>query len=100
MNKLFIKLINLYQKIRKGDNKSYCRFTPSCSEYAKKCFMKFNFFKAFILSIYRILRCNPLSKGGYDPVPLTKLEKIEYNKKTEQFFKTINLDKIYIVNHI
>ena len=45
-----------------------CRFYPSCSEYSKQAFEKYNFFKAFFLSIYRILRCNPWNDGGYDPL--------------------------------
>ena len=78
MRKLAIKLIEKYQSSTKNNNKR-CRYVPTCSEYAKECYIKFNFFKASFLTIYRILRCNPLSKGGYDPVPLTKKEKKEKN---------------------
>ena len=75
MNKLIIKLINLYQKRISPNTNPRCKYSPTCSSYAKEAFMKFNFFYALILSIYRIIRCNPLSKGGYDPVPLNKYEK-------------------------
>ena len=53
-----------------------CRFYPSCSSYAREAFDKNNFFRAFWLMIQRILRCHPLSPGGYDPVP-TDLSKKE-----------------------
>ncbi len=46
-----------------------CRFYPSCSDYSKECFEKFNLFKAFFLSIKRILKCNPFGSSGFDPVP-------------------------------
>ena len=100
MKKLFLKLIDIYQNIRKNDGKAYCRFTPTCSNYAKECFQKFNFFKAFSLSIFRIIRCNPLSKGGYDPVPLTKKEKIKIKKENDKLLKALDFYQIYLVNHI
>lgn len=68
LNIFFIFIIKIYKKFISpylGDN---CRFYPTCSEYAEECFKSFNIFKALYLSAYRILRCNPLSKGGYDPV--------------------------------
>lgn len=46
-----------------------CRYYPSCSSYAMEAFKKYGAFRGFILSIYRIVRCNPFSKGGFDPVP-------------------------------
>ncbi|WP_322874099.1 membrane protein insertion efficiency factor YidD [Geovibrio ferrireducens] len=45
-----------------------CRFYPSCSEYAIEAIQKKGIFKGFFLAVWRILRCNPLSAGGYDPV--------------------------------
>ncbi len=71
MNKLVIKLINWYQSISKHKNPT-CRYRPTCSAYAKKAYQTRNFFIASWLSFYRILRCNPFSKGGYDPVPKKK----------------------------
>ena len=74
LNKIAINLINKYQKTTKN-NKKRCRYTPSCSEYSKECYMTFNFIKASLLTLFRLLRCNPLFKGGYDPIPLTREEK-------------------------
>ena len=76
INKLIIQLIELYQKTLSLDHgwfkgrypNGYCRYYPSCSEYAKESFKKRGVFKGMIMTIWRILRCNPFSKGGYDPV--------------------------------
>lgn len=46
-----------------------CRFTPTCSAYAYEAFAKRGFFAGLVLSVWRILRCSPLSPCGYDPVP-------------------------------
>ena len=81
MNKIMIKMINAYKKNTANKNPT-CRYHPSCSTYSKHAFEKHNFFYASILSVWRILRCNPLSKGGYDPVPKTKREKNQ--EETEQ----------------
>lgn len=75
MNKLIIKLINIYKN---NHSTPRCRYSPSCSTYALECFTKYNFFIALGLSIWRILRCNPFSKGGYDPSPKTISEKEYY----------------------
>lgn len=75
MNKLVIKLIDFYKKRISPNTNPHCKYSPTCSSYAKEAFIKFNFFYALLLTIFRILRCNPLSKGGYDPVPLTHFEK-------------------------
>lgn len=93
MNKLCIKLIEFYkQKISPGMNKK-CRYYPTCSSYGLECYKRFNFFKASILTLYRIIRCNPWSKGGYDPVPekkskLLKLKDnyylLEYRENTDR----------------
>ncbi len=46
-----------------------CRFTPSCSAYALEAYEKRGFFAGFVLSVWRLLRCSPLSPAGHDPVP-------------------------------
>ena len=45
-----------------------CRFTPSCSEYAIEALTKHGLLAGLGLTAWRLLRCNPLSRGGYDPV--------------------------------
>ena len=71
MKKIAIKLIDWYQSVTKKTNPT-CRYKPTCSSYAKEAYETRNFFYASWLTVYRIIRCNPLSKGGYDPVPQKK----------------------------
>ena len=78
MRKFMIKLIDLY-KLRTKDKNPTCRFHPTCSSYSRQAFEKHNFFYASILSVWRILRCNPFNKGGFNPVPLTRKERKEHD---------------------
>lgn len=69
LNKLFLGLIKFYQLyISPQFGSGKCKYYPTCSQYARTCFEKYGFFKALFKSVWRILRCNPFSKGGYDPV--------------------------------
>ncbi len=45
-----------------------CKYYPTCSEYTKQAIEKYGFLKGCFLGIIRILKCNPFSKGGYDPL--------------------------------
>jgi len=65
----FIYIIKFYRKRISPIKKPCCRFTPTCSEYALEAFQVHGALKGLYLSIKRIIRCNPLCKGGYDPVP-------------------------------
>lgn len=69
MKKVFILLIKFYQKFISPLKKSCCIYTPTCSQYAIEAISKYGVFKGLFLACKRILRCNPFSKGGYDPVP-------------------------------
>ena len=71
MKKIFIYLIELYQRnISKFlENKNIrCKFYPTCSEYTKQAIVKYGILRGCFLGIKRILKCNPFSKGGYDPL--------------------------------
>ena len=52
-----------------------CLYNPTCSEYTKRCINNFGAIVGILLGIWRILRCNPLSKGGIDPAPERPLRK-------------------------
>ncbi len=69
MKYIAIWLIGLYRKYISPLKEPCCRFTPTCSEYALEAFKKRGFIVGFALTLWRILRCNPFGKGGYDPVP-------------------------------
>ena len=64
-----IWLVRLYKKFISPLKPPCCRFTPTCSAYAIEAYQKRGFFIGTILTTWRILRCNPFCKGGYDPVP-------------------------------
>ena len=70
MKSLVLFLINYYQKTFSKDHSAnslvFCKFTPSCSEYAKQAFSKYKFWTALKKSLWRIIRCNPWNKGGID----------------------------------
>lgn len=73
---IIIKIIKIYQKTLSFDHGffkylypyGYCRFYPTCSEYAIQALEKYGAFRGGFLSLYRIIRCNPFNKGGHDPI--------------------------------
>jgi putative membrane protein insertion efficiency factor len=65
----FLILIRIYQTIISPLLPSTCRFSPTCSEYSKQSLIKHGLIKGIILSVKRILKCNPWGGNGYDPVP-------------------------------
>lgn len=74
--KLIMWLIKVYQKTISPDHgyfkflhpTGYCRFFPTCSEYGYQAVEKYGIIKGGIMTIWRILRCNPWNKGGNDPL--------------------------------
>lgn len=70
MKHVLIFFVNIYRKFfsaAKGG--PCCRFYPTCSAYAIEALRIHGAFKGSALSLWRLLRCHPFSKGGYDPVP-------------------------------
>lgn len=74
MKRPLIWLIRFYQKNISPQKKPCCRFTPSCSQYAVEAISMYGAFKGSLMALWRILRCNPFCKGGYDPVPEKKVK--------------------------
>lgn len=72
VSRLLIKLIKGYQKGISPTKIPCCRFTPSCSAYAIEAITVHGAVKGIFMALWRVLRCNPLCKGGYDPVPPKK----------------------------
>jgi len=65
---IFIKLIEFYQRRISPYIGNHCKYYPTCSEYAKQAIEKYGAVKGTIKGIIRILKCNPFSKGGYNPL--------------------------------
>ena len=66
---ILLQPIRFYQKCISPFTPPSCRFTPTCSEYAREAIKKYGPFKGMWLAVKRILRCNPWGGSGYDQVP-------------------------------
>lgn len=71
MKSAALGLIRLYQRTLSPVQPARCRFTPTCSQYACEAIGHHGILKGGLLAAWRLLRCQPLSRGGYDPVPST-----------------------------
>ncbi|WP_176754468.1 MULTISPECIES: membrane protein insertion efficiency factor YidD [unclassified Pseudobutyrivibrio] len=69
LKRLFIFLIKFYQKYISPIKTTKCPYCPSCSNYGLQAVEKYGAIKGGGLALWRIVRCNPFSHGGYDPVP-------------------------------
>ena len=70
MKHICIALIRFYRRFLSPlKGRPCCRFTPTCSAYALEAYQKRGFFVGSVLTVWRILRCQPFCAGGYDPVP-------------------------------
>lgn len=69
MRWLTLKLIRGYQRAISPLLPSACRFQPTCSEYGYQAIAKYGIIRGGAMAAWRVLRCNPFCKGGYDPVP-------------------------------
>lgn len=70
MKTILIKGIEFYQKYLSAlKGRATCIYMPTCSQYAIEALQKYGVIKGGLLAVWRILRCNPFAKGGYDPVP-------------------------------
>ncbi|OIP23170.1 membrane protein insertion efficiency factor YidD [bacterium CG_4_10_14_0_2_um_filter_33_32] len=96
VKKLFVGVIKIYQRIISPDHSffsrffpnGYCRFVPSCSQYAIDAIDKYGALKGSVLGFYRINRCNPWSRGGFDKID---------NATSKHFFYGLALILLYIL---
>lgn len=95
LNDFAVKMIEKYQNNKPPTRPARCIHYPSCSEYSKGCYKKFNFFKASFLTFKRILFCTPLNHKTYDPVPLNKEEK----KEDKELWNEANKIEPILLNH-
>ncbi|MBR5088264.1 MAG: membrane protein insertion efficiency factor YidD [Ruminiclostridium sp.] len=80
MKYLLIGLIKLYRITLSRLKPPCCRFYPTCSVYGINAIRRFGSFKGGYLTVKRIARCNPFSRGGYDPVP----EEFSFFRQTDK----------------
>lgn len=83
MKKFFLSLIRFYQKNISPRRPPCCKYYPTCSRYAIQAIERHGAFWGGLLSLWRILRCNPFSRGGVDLVP----EKIPFPGKRSSFVR-------------
>ena len=81
MKKILMYLIKFYQKNISPYKGTKCPYFPSCSAYGMEAVEKHGAIVGSVLAAWRILRCNPFSKGGYDPVP--KIRKRQYTQSVD-----------------
>lgn len=70
MKRILLACIRFYrQSLSPMKSGPSCRYVPTCSQYAITAIERYGAFKGGLMAFWRVLRCNPFSKGGYDPVP-------------------------------
>lgn len=70
MKRALIAAVKWYQRCISPHTPRCCRFEPTCSHYAVEALNEYGALKGTALAVWRILRCNPFCKGGFDPVPM------------------------------
>jgi len=69
LRRALLTLVLLYRRLVSPGLGNHCRYYPSCAAYAQGCLESHGPWRGSALAMWRLLRCNPLSRGGYDPVP-------------------------------
>ncbi len=64
-----MNLLDFYQRRISPRLPDACRFEPTCSEYARQAIERHGLIRGVVMAAWRLLRCNPFSKGGHDPMP-------------------------------
>ncbi|MGA9333863.1 MAG: membrane protein insertion efficiency factor YidD [Rudaea sp.] len=83
MKQPILALIAVYKRVFSPLLGARCRFHPSCSDYARVAIARFGSARGSLLAIWRIVRCQPLCKGGFDPVPETFTMRRSHSHSTE-----------------
>ncbi|MDW7655607.1 MAG: membrane protein insertion efficiency factor YidD [Bacillota bacterium] len=69
MKQILIRMIRWYQRYISPKLGASCKYLPTCSQYAIEAIERYGAVKGSLMAFWRIMRCNPFSRGGYDPVP-------------------------------
>ncbi len=72
---VLVFVIRVYQRLVSPMFGNRCKYHPSCSEYAAQAITRFGILRGLVLAAWRLLRCNPWSHGGFDPVEAQRLFK-------------------------
>ena len=91
MKAFLLYLIRGYQNYISPKHPGYCRYSPTCSNYAMEAIKNHGAARGLLLAIWRVLRCNPFSRGGYDPVPETFL-RIRKKRENVRQIATLSTD--------
>ena len=83
-NQVPIVLIKFYRAFLSPLFGPSCKYFPTCSSYALEAFQQHQFFYASWLTVWRVLRCNPFTKGGFDPVPPVSVINKEFSRKNKE----------------
>lgn len=79
--KLIALPIRFYRRYISPRKAPCCKYSPTCSQYALDALSEWGALRGSLMAIWRILRCNPFSKGGYDPVPINEKKRAKKSKK-------------------
>lgn len=77
LRELWLLPVRIYRRFISPLKPPCCRFTPTCSEYAVEAVRKRGVIVGTALAVWRVLRCNPFGRGGYDPVPEKKNRRVK-----------------------
>lgn len=96
MKKILISILKGYHKYISPALPGACRFYPTCSMYAAEAIERFGVIRGSLLATYRILRCNPFCRGGYDPVPKSftfkRQEYVPVDERNEEISALLELE--------
>jgi putative membrane protein insertion efficiency factor len=87
MTSVLVVLVRAYQRLVSPLLPASCRYVPSCSEYTAQALTRHGLVRGTWLSLARVLRCNPWSEGGEDPVPIVGCARVgDRRTGSEQVF--------------
>lgn len=71
--RLTVAPLVVYERLISPGLPPHCKYEPSCSRYAKQAILEYGILRGLVLAVWRLLRCNPWSHGGFDPVDRQRL---------------------------
>ncbi|MBQ8288918.1 MAG: membrane protein insertion efficiency factor YidD [Clostridia bacterium] len=84
MAKLLSIPIRWYRRCISPNKPPCCKYSPTCSQYALDALNEWGAIRGLLLAAWRILRCNPFSKGGFDPVPINRRKRARLERKKKK----------------